>query len=119
MSKAAVKRQVIVTWYKPEEKLPEEDRLVIVTFSGSFASGFYAHTFGIARCAYSEFPDLPPAWEIEGIPHCESMNAKIEAWADLEPYGCDDCDSVSSFCNDVDNLITEMIRTEDLRTRDE
>lgn len=35
-----VERQVIVTWYTPEEKLPEEDVFVVVTLSGT---GPYTH----------------------------------------------------------------------------
>ena len=86
LKKAAVERQVIVTWYKPEEKLPPDDRDVIVTFSGSTRECMYIHAFGIAKCC-SECEYEKPAWGIFGFSVGESMKMHVEAWADLDPYG--------------------------------
>ena len=43
-----IERQVIVTWYTPEEKLPPDDDLVIVTVSGKIANMEFDHAFAIA-----------------------------------------------------------------------
>lgn len=86
MSKAAAERQVIVTWYTPEEKLPPDDRDVVVTFSGSTKECMYIHAFGVARCC-SVYEHEKPAWGIWGLNVGESMKMHVEAWADLNPYG--------------------------------
>ena len=41
-----IERQVIVTWHKPDEKLPEEGVFVVVSFSGKAGNIRYDHTFG-------------------------------------------------------------------------
>lgn len=48
LNKAAAERQVIVTWYKPDEKLPQEDCDRIITFSGKLQNAEYNHALGIA-----------------------------------------------------------------------
>lgn len=81
MDKAAEERQVIVTWYKPEEKLPPEYEDV-VTFSGKINKYVsYEHAIGIG----DYFPGK--GWLIDGMDWEESDAMTIEAWADLEPYG--------------------------------
>ena len=47
-NKAAAERQVIVTWYTPEEKLPPDDGDVVVTFSGNYGQCSYRHALGLA-----------------------------------------------------------------------
>ena len=81
LNKAAAERQVIVTWYKPEEKLPQEDCDRIITFSGKLQNTEYNHAFGIA----SYFPG--EGWVIDGMDENVSDRMTIEAWADLNPYG--------------------------------
>ena len=46
---AAVERQVIVTWYTPDEKMPPEGDFVVVPFSGTDRNRTYDHAFGIAN----------------------------------------------------------------------
>ena len=43
-----VERQTIVTWHKPEEKLPTEDTFVLVTMSGRAGHCNYIRTLKIA-----------------------------------------------------------------------
>lgn len=44
-----IERQVITTWYTPEEKLPKDDYFVIVTVSGTLRNVTYDHAFAIAN----------------------------------------------------------------------
>lgn len=74
-----VERQVIVTWYTMEEKMPEEGQFTIVTFSGRWKNVTYVHTFGIA-----EWYDDGLGWTINGLP--EDAEFTVHAWCDLDPY---------------------------------
>lgn len=79
--KAAIERQQFVTWYTPEEKLPDEGHYTLVTFSGSVGKSiWYEHAFGVA--AY--WPD-EELWEIE-TPNYHVDDLVIHAWCDIEPY---------------------------------
>ena len=74
-----IEKQVIVQWYTPEEKLPEECVFVVVTYSGKSKNVTYDHALGIADwCGDGE------GWMIDGLP--EDAVFTILAWADLEPY---------------------------------
>lgn len=76
-----IERQVIVTWYTPEEKLPEEDVFTIVTASGRIGNIGYDHAFAIATY------DKSMGWIFDD-PYLDiSRGLTVEAWADLEPYG--------------------------------
>ena len=75
--KAAVNRQVIVTWFTPEEKLPEEDIGVLATvtaraknreFIRAILTVFYCKSEGWYELDYG-FSELT-----------------VHAWCDLEPY---------------------------------
>lgn len=82
LNKAAAERQVIVTWYKPEEKLPPEDEYVVITFSGRRnINQSYIHALGIGVYYQGD------GWLIDGMDEIESDFMTIEAWADLAPYG--------------------------------
>lgn len=81
MSKAAAERQVIVTWYLPEKKLPPEDEEVVITFSGKVHNVIYDHAIGIASYFFGE------GWLIDGMDEKESDAMTIEAWCDLDAYG--------------------------------
>jgi hypothetical protein len=75
--KAAIERQVIVTWFTPEEKLPEEDIGVLATvtarvknreFIRAILTVFYCKSEGWYELDYG-FSELT-----------------VHAWCDLEPY---------------------------------
>lgn len=77
-----IERQVIVTWYTPEEKLPEEDVFTIVTISGKIYNVTYDHAFAIATYYKNE------GWVFDDMfLDVGNRELTVEAWADLEPYG--------------------------------
>jgi len=81
----ASERQQIVTWYKPEEKLPPDGMYRYVTFSGETKDHIYYHAMGVAKCFHG-WMDEPPVWVIKGLDIHDCVNCIIEAWADLEPF---------------------------------
>lgn len=77
-----VERQVIATWYTPEEKLPEDEIFTVLTISGKVGGVTYDHTFAIGSYYRDE------GWYIEGFePEESDANITVNAWCDLEPYG--------------------------------
>lgn len=78
-----IERQVITTWYTPEEKLPKDDYFVIVTVSGTLRNVTYDHAFAIAN-----YIEDDGGWWFED-PLMERFNddVTVHAWADLAPYG--------------------------------
>ena len=81
MSKPVKERQVIVTWYTPDEKLPPEDESVVITFSGKINKYIsYEHAIGIG----DYLPEK--GWLIDGMDWEESDAMTIEAWCDLDAY---------------------------------
>lgn len=81
MGKAAKKRQVIVTWYKPKKRLPPLDCCVVVSFSGHVPGHGYENALGIGEY----YPD--EGWLIDGLTDEESSCMTVHAWCDIEPYG--------------------------------
>lgn len=80
--KRVVERQVIVTWHKPEEQMPEECVIVPVTFSGRLSRTVTCdHALMIGWWMDKE------GWYIEGLQGYMVANGTVHAWADLEPYG--------------------------------
>lgn len=79
-----IEKQVIVNWYTPDEKMPEDDCFVIVTVSGKFGNVTYDHALLVAN-----WMDVD-GWYFED-PLAERFNedVMVHAWADLEPYGGD------------------------------
>lgn len=77
-----IKRQVIVTWYSPDEKLPPNDDFVITTVSGKVGNVEYDHAFEIA----SWLPD-DGWWFLNIDTEDKDGEIKVLAWCDLEPYG--------------------------------
>lgn len=74
-----VERQVIVTWEKPEEKMPNEGDIVVVTVSGKGKNVEYDHAFALA-----EWYDDGEGWYVS----CPDLDeCTVHAWCDLEPYG--------------------------------
>lgn len=72
-------KQVIVVWFTPEERLPKEDYITVVTFSGKDRSVSYDHALGLATWA-----DDGCGWIIEGL--SDDAEYEIHAWCDLDPY---------------------------------
>ena len=75
-----VERQVIVTWYKPEERVPKDCDFVVVSISGHCRNVRYDHALMIG----SYYDDDGSGWEIDGLP--ENAEFTVHAWCDLEPY---------------------------------
>lgn len=77
-----IERQVIVTWEKPEDKLPGKFEFVIVTVSGDFGRIHYDHAFAIAEwCGEEE------GWYFyDQLLQFNAEDVTVHAWADLEPY---------------------------------
>lgn len=83
----AIEQQVIVNWYPPEKKLPEEGTDVIVTVSGKrpsevFGSVEYDHAFMVAQYWDEE------GWVFDNVDGDLVFDEfTVHAWCDLEPYG--------------------------------
>lgn len=76
-----VERQVITTWYKPEEKLPKDGVFVVATISGKTRNITFDHALVTAEYYQGD------GWCVE--PFDFSLKhawLKVHAWADLEPY---------------------------------
>lgn len=71
---ASVRRQII-TWYTPQEKLPERGRSVLIMFSREPI---------IIRIG--EYWPEEKKWVIEGMSLYATEHATVHAWADVEPY---------------------------------
>lgn len=77
--KAAIERQVIVTWHKPEEKLPPEYVSVVATISGKRKNSIYEQAM-----VMMEWGDDGCGWmPVEG-PDFDELT--VHAWADLDSY---------------------------------
>lgn len=72
-----IERQVFITWYTPEEKMPPEDIFVVVTISGT---GPYVTALMLAEW------DSVEGWIIDGL-NADTEEYEVHAWCDLEPYG--------------------------------
>jgi len=78
-----IERKVIVTWYTPEEKLPEPDNLCVLSVSGKVNGMEWDHTYAIGSYCPGEgwfFSD--PCIDTED----EMDMLTVHAWCDLEPY---------------------------------
>ena len=74
-----VERQTFVTWYTPEEKLPKEDTVVLITVSGrSGKLCTYDHAFALA-----EWNGADNGWFLWS---CDLDDFTVHAWCDIEPY---------------------------------
>lgn len=73
-----IERQVIVTWYTPEEKLPAEDEGVIATVSGDVNG-----TIIFERAVLTVCYDKKEGWYSEDY---NFTHLTVHAWCDLEPY---------------------------------
>lgn len=81
-----IERQTIVTWHDPKTKKPKEGDITVTTVSGKVGNVKLEHTFALA-----EWYDDGDGWVVYGIDKEPDIDAgdfiKIEAWADLDPYG--------------------------------
>ena len=75
--KAAIERQVIVTWFTPEEKLPEEDIGVLATVTAR------ANNREFIRAILTVFYCKSEGWYELDYGFSELT---VHAWCDLEPY---------------------------------
>lgn len=73
-----IERQVIVSWYDPADKLPEEDLIVIATVSGS-AAGLRLERTNIPMC----YGGSKEGWY---SPDLQLDEVTVYGWCDLEPY---------------------------------
>ena len=74
-----IERQQFVTWYTPEEKMPKEGNITVVTISGKRGNITYYHSFALA-----EWYNDGLGWNLTDIDMDEFT---VHAWADLTPYG--------------------------------
>lgn len=76
-----VERQVIASWYKPEEKLPPEDwDMMLLTISGHGKHVQYDHALVIGGY------DPENGWFLEGPDEDKLTEFTVHAWSDIEPY---------------------------------
>ncbi len=78
-----IERQVFVTWYTPEEKMPKEGDITVVTVSGGFSNVTYDHAFVLAEWYEGD------GWYFhdENLNYTPVENITVHAWCDLTPYG--------------------------------
>ena len=82
MSKVAIEKQVIVNWYTPGERLPEEGVFVVATVSGKCRNITWDHALVVAEY----YADC--GWFFDEYdPDLKHSYLTVHAWADLEPYG--------------------------------
>ena len=76
-----VERQAIVTWYKPDEKLPPEGEYVVATISGKTRNITFDHALVMATW----FGD--DGWGVDDYDFSlKGASLIVHAWADLESY---------------------------------
>lgn len=73
-----VERQMFVTWYTPEEKLPKEGYIVVASVSGSRENVCYDHAFMLVE--WYEGDGFYPT-ELDDMD-----DFTVHAWCDLVPY---------------------------------
>ena len=75
--KAAINRQVIVTWFTPEEKLPEEDICVLATVTATAGNKRFIRTvLPVFYCISEGWYELDYGFS----------ELTVHAWCDLDPY---------------------------------
>lgn len=76
-----VERQVIVSWYRPEEKLPPEEwDTILLTVSGTGKRVKYDHALTLGGY------DPKVGWYLNGWEDELLDNFTVHAWADIDPY---------------------------------
>lgn len=72
-----IEKQVIVEWYRPKEKLPEEDIAVIATVSGAAGNTEFRHALAVMYWCKTE------GWYSTDYSFDRLL---VHAWCDLKPY---------------------------------
>ena len=73
-----IERQTIVTWFTPEEKLPEDDVCVLATVTATVGNKRFIRTvLPVFYCKDEGWYELDYGFS----------KMKVHAWCDLEPYG--------------------------------
>lgn len=81
-----IERQTIVTWHKPEEKMPEAYNFVIATISLRASWITYDRVLVVANWADDE--EGCDGWIFDDpIANRYADRVTVHAWCDLEPYG--------------------------------
>lgn len=76
-----IERQVIVTWYSPQEKLPNDGDIVIATISGKSRNITFDHALVAAEYYKDE------GWCVEDIDFTlKHAWLEVHAWCDLQAY---------------------------------
>lgn len=75
-----IQKQVIVEWYTPEEKCPEEDIAVVCTISGEDSKGLQRWDHALQIMYWGE----ESGWYNFEYDFDELT---VHAWCDLEEYG--------------------------------
>lgn len=73
-----IERQVIATWYTPEEKLPPDDYTVLLTVSGRRGNTLYDRALMIGGFWSGE------GWYTETDTELDEL--VVHAWCDIDPY---------------------------------
>ena len=73
-------RQVIATWYTPDEKLPADGMCVLATVNAHADSLTWVRSFMLVEYDHDQKKWYP--WDAPEI--CESL--EIIAWCDIETY---------------------------------
>lgn len=76
-----VERQVIVTWTRPDDRMPEPCVFVVVTVSAKLFRLTYDHALVIA-----DWDDKEGWWFEDSLLNQHQDLVTVHAWADLEPY---------------------------------
>lgn len=76
--KGLVQKQVIVQWYTPEERVPQNDFAVLATVSGKAKGVEFKHVLMIM------IYDTEEGWFSMEY---EFDELTVHAWCDLRPYG--------------------------------
>lgn len=79
-------RQVIATWYTPEEKLPEPGMIVLATVNANTTSLTWISSFMLVEYDYDD-KLWYPADVLSVDSYADLVNSlEIIAWCDIEPY---------------------------------
>lgn len=73
-----IEKQVITVWHTPDEKLPPDGLIVVVTIDGKSNGITYDHALALAE----HYTD--DDWYVDGVASMHDI--EVLAWADLEPY---------------------------------
>ncbi len=77
-----IERQTIVTWHRPNERVPEDGVYVVATISGKVGNINFDHALVMAEYWNDE------GWTVDPYDFDrKGAWLKVHAWADLEPYG--------------------------------